>query len=305
MGSEKMQMEEAAILYYEKKLTQTEIAKVMGLTRQTVSKLLSDAVKEHIVEIKIHNPKTVCEGLSRELSARFGIRRAVVCGVSRADEELCRLMTVKAAADYLAPLVRDGDKKIALSWGRTVQSLIAEFPEIETSGNTVFPLFGATDQEESYYLSNELARSFADKIGAAVKYAYFPYRPDSREDSELFKKTSYYKKLYDLWENIDLAIVGIGNDAIIRAFGRIFEYNEKCNLAVGDISTHFFDERGQFVELYENTLCASREHLKRAKETVAVASGKSKADAIAGALCTGLVDVLITDEYTAKAILAV
>ena len=80
MGSEKMQMEEAAILYYEKKLTQTEIAKVMGLTRQTVSKLLSDAVKEHIVEIKIHNPKTVCEGLSRELSERFGIRRAVVCG---------------------------------------------------------------------------------------------------------------------------------------------------------------------------------------------------------------------------------
>ena len=56
-SDEKLLMWEAATLYYEKKYTQQEIAALMELSRQTVSKLLSDAVKEHIVEIKIHDPQ--------------------------------------------------------------------------------------------------------------------------------------------------------------------------------------------------------------------------------------------------------
>ena len=53
MESEKRLMAEAAILYYEKKCTQQEIADAMGLSRQTVSRLLNDAIKENIVEINI------------------------------------------------------------------------------------------------------------------------------------------------------------------------------------------------------------------------------------------------------------
>ena len=181
----------------------------------------------------------------------------------------------------------------------------SEFSAIDTDGNVVFPLFGATDREESYFLSNELARSFADKIEANVKYAWFPYRPDSAEDRELFKKTSYYKKISGLWSSIDIAIVGIGNSDIIQTFGKIFGYNEKCGYAVGDISTHFFDADGKFIDLYENTLCASEENLENAGETIAVACGDDKADAIYGALSTGTVDTLITDEYTARKILAI
>ena len=77
-------------------------------------------------------------------------------------------------------------------------------------------------------------------MGARVKYAWFHYQPDSREEAELFKKTSYYKKLCDLWANIDVAILGIGNSEIIGTFGKIFGYNEKSTPAVGDISTRFF-----------------------------------------------------------------
>lgn len=304
MDFQKKQMEEAAILYYEKKYTQQEIAQIMNLSRQTVSKLLNDAIKENIVEIKIHNPKIICSELEQEICNKFKIKNAVICGVSTDEESLCRLMTVKKASEYVLSLIEKGNKKIAISWGRTIQMLISEFSNINTPDNIVFPLFGATDQEQSYFLSNELARSFADKIGAGVKYAWFPYRADCIDDSELFKKTSYYKKLYDLWSDIDIAIVGIGNNEIIQTFGKIFGYNEKCISAIGDISTHFFNADGKFVELYENTLCASKEHLKNAKQTIAVASGEDKTEAIAGALRTQIIDTLITDEYTARRILS-
>lgn len=303
MDFQKKQMQEAAILYYENKHTQSEIAKMMNLSRQTVSKLLNDAVKEKIVEIKIHNPEIDCKELEQNICDKFNIRNAVICGVSSADEELCQIMTVKKAANYIQTIIEKGNQKIAISWGRTIHRLIYEFGDIKTANNIVFPLFGATEQEQACFLSNELARSFADRIGAKVKYAWFPYRPDCIADCDLFKKTSYYKSLCDLWNDIDIAIVGIGNREIIQTFAKVFGYNEKCASAIGDISTHFFDEDGNFVELYENTLCVERDTLKNAKQTIAVASGKHKTEAIIGALRTQMIDTLITDEYTARNII--
>ena len=303
MDFQKKQMQEAAILYYEKNYTQQEIAKIMNLSRQTVSKLLNDAIKGNIVEIKIHNPEITCSDIEEELCREFKIRNAVICGVSTQDELLCRLMTVKKAANYIRTLIEKGEQKIGVSWGRTIQLFIDEFPEIDTSNNIVFPLFGATDQAQSYFLSNELARNFADKINAQIKYAWFPYKTDNLNDCDLFKKTSYYKRISELWNNIDIAIVGIGNSSILENFGKIFGYNEKCRYATGDISTHFFNDEGKFLELYKNTLCVTKENLKNAKHTIAIACGDSKINAITGALHTGTIDTLITDEYTARKVL--
>ncbi|MBQ7897854.1 MAG: helix-turn-helix domain-containing protein [Clostridia bacterium] len=303
MENQKKQMAEAAVLYYEKKCTQQEIATLMGLSRQTVSKLLTDAVKENVVEIKINNPDDYCRELEREITEKFGIKRAVVSSVSTKDETVRRVMTVRKATEYLKPIIEKGGQNVGISWGRTIKSFIDELSDVDPSDNTVFPLFGATDQEESFFLSNELARSFADKTGAKVKYAWFPYLPDSIDDKELFKKTSYYEKISQLWENIDLAIVGIGNSEMIGTFGKVFGYTNKSGNAVGDISTHFFNGNGEILELYENTLCASKENLKNAKNTVAIACLDDKTDAIKGALRTGIINTLITDEYTARRIL--
>lgn len=304
MDNQKKQMQEIAVLYYEKNLTQSEIAKILKLSRQTVSKLLNEAIKENIVEIKIHDPEITCIDLENGLCRAYGLENAIVSGVSTDDEGLCRLMTVRRAADYLKSIIKEGNKKIAISWGRTISQLTSELEHMKTEGNTVFPLFGATDTEEAYYLSNELARSFADKIDAGVKYAWFPYRPDSVSDCGLFKKTSYYQKLTSLWGQIDLAIVGIGSRDVIKTFSKAFGYSEKGETAIGDVSTHFFDAEGNFVEVYENTLCASVENLKSAKETVAIACGRGKTEAIIGALRTNTINTLITDEYTARRLLS-
>ena len=81
MDIQKKQMQEVALLYYEKNLTQSEIAKIMNLSRQTVSKLLGDAIKEKIVEIKIHDPEITCADLEKEICGKFGIKNArLPCG---------------------------------------------------------------------------------------------------------------------------------------------------------------------------------------------------------------------------------
>ena len=302
VDNEKLLMSEAAVLYYEKKLTQQELANLMNLSRQTVSKLINDAINEKIVEIKIHNPQKDCEELEARICDQFGIDSCVVCGVSSRNDTMRRIMTVKAAQDYLVPLLNKGGLKIAISWGRTVQSFIEQLPEMNTTGNVVFPLFGATDNNHAYFSSNELARGFSDKIGANVKYAWFPYLADGKEDCLLLKNSSYYRKMQELWSSADIAIFGIGNTEILEVFRETFGYSEKHARVIGDIATHFFDENGEIVDLYQNTLCASVNDIKNAGKTVAIACGDEKAPAIMSALRTKLIDTLITDEHTARLI---
>ena len=300
---EKLLMWEVAVLYYEKKHTQQEIAALMNLTRQTVSKLLGDAIKERVVEIRLHNPQQECEALQNELCRTFGLARCLVANVSANNHELRKTMTIKAAAEYLTDAVKTGNQKIALSWGRTIQEFISAMPQLHTAGNVVFPLFGATDSERAYFSSNELARSMADKIGADVKYAWFPYLPENADECARIKTLSYYKTMESLWNTADIAVLGIGNTDILEIFGKTFGYGKKHALAIGDIATHFFNESGEMLNLYENTLCASAESMGHVGQTVAVAFGDDKIAAICGALRTGMVNTLITDEYTARKVL--
>lgn len=303
MKTEKTRMAEVATLYYTKNLTQQEIAQTLHLSRQTVSKLLSDAVEEKVVEIIIHDPESTCRELEEQLCERFGLRRSVVCPVSGRDSAVHRLMTVRAAVDYVLPEIRTGGRNIAVSWGRTIQELIDTLPETATVGNTVFPLFGATDSETAYFASNELARSLADKLGAKLKCAWFPYLTDKDGDYDLIKRLSHYRSMQEMWDTADLVLLGIGDTKILEVFGRTFGYSEIHSKAIGDVATHFFDEEGRFLNLYENTLCASVDNLKNAKETIAIACGTEKAAAITGALRTKVIDTLITDEHTARCVL--
>lgn len=303
MKTEKILMSEVATLYYKKNQTQQEIAETMHLSRQTVSKLLNDAIEEKIVEIIIHDPEQDSKALEKQICDTFGIRGCVVCSVSGRNEAVHRLMTVEAAVEYILPIIKRGNQNIALSWGRTIQELIRSLPEISTTGNTVFPLFGATDNENAYFSSNELARKLADKLNATPRLAWFPYLADSDEDSALLKQLGYYKRMRDMWNTADLAILGIGNTEILDVFGKTFGYSDIHSQAIGDVATHFFDKNGRFVNLYRNTLCASVDNIKNAKESIAIACGKEKAEAIAGALRTKMIDTLITDEYTARRVL--
>lgn len=300
---EKLLMWEAATLYYKDGYTQQQIAERMALTRQTVSRLLNDAVRENVVEIKIHDPQQDRRELEAQLCERFGLSDSAVCAVSGKDDDLRHLMTVKSAVKYLQPTLSCGSLKIAVSWGRTVRDLIQALPQISAPDSLVFPLFGATDAEDTCFSSNEMTRSLADTICAKARYAWFPYLTENEQDLLLLQKTGYYKKIEALWGQIDLAIVGIGNRDIVSRFGNIIGCPMHTEHIAGDIATHFFDDHGELIRTQTHKLCASVEDIKNAKKTIAIACGSKKANAIKGALQTGLIHTLITDEHTARQVL--
>src|SRR2546426_3272904 len=74
--------------------------------------------------------------------------------------------------------------------------------------------------------------------------------------------------------------------------------------AVGDMSTRFFNSEGEPVHVLDDRLIAVEwEQLKGVPLVIAMASGLEKRAAILGALRAACMDVLITDELTARSVL--
>ena len=82
---------QVAHLYYEDDLNQDQIARRIGTSRSTVSRMLQEAREAGVVEITVHTPwKTVPE-LEDALRARFGLRGVrVLLGRGRSPEEILR-----------------------------------------------------------------------------------------------------------------------------------------------------------------------------------------------------------------------
>ena len=299
MNNQKELMSEIALLYYKKGLTQQEIANTLQLTRQTVSKLLTEAINEGVVEITVRNPQTERKALETALNTAYGVQ-AIVCGVSKNQDELRKLATTQTAIGYISQIFKRGNLRIAISWGRSVQAIVRDFPTLQTTGNTVFPMFGATEHEQSYFLPNELARELAVKLGAEVKFAWFPYQLDNENDFALFQRTQYFQRMQNEWNALDIAVIGIGNN---QGFRLLAPNNPQTHSAIGDVATHFFTREGKLLPSKDYTLRISPTQLQSVKEKIAVAYGDDKIEAIHGAIKAKFVDTLITDEYTAKKLL--
>ena len=302
MMNQKELMAEVALLYYKKDLTQQQIADILQITRQTVSKLLTAAIQENVVEINIRNPLAERKELESQLQSLYGVR-AIVCGASKDNDDLRKIATTQAAIQYLSQLIQQENLRIAVSWGRSVQSVVQSFPNTQTSGHVVFPMFGATEHEQAYFLSNELAREFALKIGADVKFAWFPYQLENENDYTLFRRTHYFQRMQREWDHLDVALLGIGNHQIFQLLNPNFPQNTLSQKVIGDVATHFFAKDGTPIDSNEWTLRISQEQLKNVKEKIAVAYGDDKIDAIIGAMRAGFIDTIITDEYTARQLL--
>jgi DNA-binding transcriptional regulator LsrR (DeoR family) len=75
--------------------------------------------------------------------------------------------------------------------------------------------------------------------------------------------------------------------------------------AVGDLVVHPFDASGRFVapDLADRAVAIGVDELREVGRVMAVAAGIEKTAAIRGALATGLVDILVTDAETARAVM--
>jgi DNA-binding transcriptional regulator LsrR (DeoR family) len=291
-----------ATRFYNEGQTQAQIARELGVDPSTISRHLKRARDEGIVRIEIRRPQHLHVDLGRELADRYGLSRVIV-----ADDEDAFAGVASAAADYLSSLFANGTR-LGLSFGRLPSAVIHALPAGTVSGLDVSLLLGGFNTAGAGIQGHELARHVASLYPRShIHYLQAPLLVDSAEIRRAMLTDGSITAALQAAANVELALVGIGTlsaSAPLVRYGHLSAEDQQRLLeagAVGDICARFFGDNGQPVtEVDDRLMAIERELLARIPTLVAVAAGAEKYAAIRGALRTGYVDVLVTDETTAK-----
>ena len=100
-------MVQVARLYYESEQTQQQIARRLQITRQKVSRLLSEARAEGVVRISIYDPTPSDPQLSDALCKAFHLHHVVLTSSEGLDNGQLRSHLGMAAAEFLPQMFAD------------------------------------------------------------------------------------------------------------------------------------------------------------------------------------------------------
>jgi deoxyribonucleoside regulator len=302
-----LKLVEISRLYYERNLTQADIAKRMNISRPAVSKLLSEARIRGIVRIEIKSPLMSDDSLLKALSEAYSLQGGLVVPSGPADGKLNTQVLIAQASLYFEKILPDVNK-VGLGWGDTMGRIVDGLKNVSSGIKKtayVCPLIGSAPNDIKWYQTNELARVFTEKTGFSPYYLHAPAFPVSLKNKKLFENTLEYQEISKLWHELDVVILGIGtypsvpDQATAARFGDLLRKKK----AVGMIATYYFDIDGNIIESKDDIVIRiPLEDLHRADKVFVIGGGEKKINAIRGTLKTGLVTHLITDDRTAQAL---
>lgn len=303
---------QVASLYYEDNLTQAEIARRIGASRPTISRMLQEAREAGVVEITIHYPWKADSELEHDLAARFHLRQArVLVGRGRPYEEILRGLGVLAAR-YLESTLAE-DTILGISWGTAAYSTLQALQPDRNLPITVVQMIGAVGMGDSRIDGPDLARLLANVYGGKYRYLHAPLIVEDAHVREALLQEPRIQETLSLAHRADVALVGIGSlatevSSLLRA-GYLDQEalaQLRAQGAVGDVCARHYDAQGRVldIELNHRIVGIELEALRDIEQVIGVAGGEAKAEAILGALRGGHVNVLVTDDAAARKVLA-
>lgn len=294
-------MHMVAKMHYEADLPQVQIAKQLGLSTATISRLLHRARAEGIVRIEVRD-LVVPDALGAQLERQLGLRRVAVSEAATAGSAM-------ALAAPLGTMLRTANMApgavLALGWGRTIRAVLeAGLPPV--ADVMVVPATGGMLQRQSHFQINEFARIAAEQMGGTAYFLHAPVLPAAEARSS-FLADPTIQQAVALWDRIDVAVVGVGLPHSLNPPEASVATPDEQRLVdcAGDVVRHYFDVKGAPIDWdgAERLIAVSPEQLRKARLCIGIASGHAKADSIIGASRAGLINALVTDAGTAQAVL--
>ena len=294
--------------YFEDGATQQEIADTLRMSRSTVSRLLSKAHDEGIIQISIEVPPGVYPDLERSLERRFGLVEAVVIETFNYDSPhgIARELG-PVAADYLERTIQANDV-IGFAWGTTMKAMVDAMQPKTDLGVKVVQMNGGLTPQMTDVHAISLTRNLAARLGGECYILQAPGVVDSPQTQQTFMADAQVRQVFDLASEANMAFFGIGTIAADTLWGRAGLLSEDVTVglkslgAVGDIMSRYYDSDGVLVNssLCQRVVGIPIEQLLRINRRIGVAGGKDKFEAILGALRGQYLNILITDHITAQ-----
>lgn len=267
----------------------------------TITKLGEDILST------LYLPLHYLEELTRQEEAikeKLGLKRVIVLKGHLEQDEETKTSLGFAICSLLEEMLT-AHTTIAITGGTTMAHMVHYMPKSLKAyeGLNVLPARGSVGQRVELH-ANTIAVELAGKLGAMYEILTIPDNL-SHQSISLIKNEPQIEKLLQKLAKTDIIIFGIGN-AIKMAKHRK-EPQEVLNLlkekaAVAEAFRHYFNADGEVVYASE-VIGVAPEMAKEIPIRIAVAGGKSKAEAILAARSLLQEGYLIIDEEAAAAIL--
>lgn len=275
--------------YYLEDQRQSDIARELGVSRPMVSRMLSEARELGVVEIVIHEPGTQAARLLEQLERSHAIRGGILVEEG-ADDDATNQLLSQGAVDLLRQI---GARRLGVGWGHLIGQLVTwleENPQPESTVTDICPLVGNASIPARNYQSNENVRLMAQQLGAAPHFLYLPALPDSLEEKRLLCSSEIYRQIHQQWQQIDTALVNIGDYPSSPDFASLVRYGSLLQQqhACGRMLIYYFNETGTIIQSEQDfAIQVPLETLMQCPNIIGVCSANTSAKALRGALRTG------------------
>lgn len=299
----------AGWLYYVAGRTQDEIAAAMSISRQSAQRLVSLAVAERLIKVRLDHPISACLELAESLRRKYDLKHVEVVPSDPAGVSSTVGIAEAGAAEIERWLKRPDPIVIAVGTGRTLKAAVDQLPPMECPQHRIVSLTGNIGPDGSAAFYNVIF-SMADAIKARHFPMPLPVLCSSSEERETLHDQALVRSTLKLGAKADVTFVGIGElgpDGPLCVDGFLGK-EEMLKLvesgAAGEICGWVYDHDGRFLDNAINDRVASVPIPSRETSSViGIAQGRKKFTAISAALRGKIVNGIITDEATAEQLL--
>ncbi|MBC8336971.1 MAG: sugar-binding transcriptional regulator [Anaerolineales bacterium] len=306
-------MADIAEWYYNDGLSQQDIAKKVNLSRPSISRLLLEARELSIIDIRINHPIPTANSLEIELVKNFPhLQSAKVLERRMGSEDDTMRQLGRLGADVLENVLED-NMILGLSWGTTIHSVVEELRPKRLSNVKVVQLVGGVGAPYSSIDGPEQVRRAGEIFGAQHYYLNAPLIVDTPEIAAALREDHSIKEVLELAKQSNIALLGIGPiipEISTQFHSGYFSFQDIRDLeklgAIGAICVCFTDIQGNRIYVPWCEDCAISipwEDLLKIPIKIGIAKGKRKAPSILGAIRSGGIDILVTDDETAEEVL--
>lgn len=299
----------AGWLYYVGGMTQDQIAAELGVSRQRAQRLVSRAMAEGLIQVRLNHRIGACLDLEAALTERFHLTRCRVAPGLGAGVDQARAIAPAAAAELERVLRLPDPQVIAFGTGRALRAMAEQFTFSEAGQHRIVSLLGNIAPDGSATLYDVISR-IAEKLNATYYPMPVPVISDTPEEREFFMHLRPVRNVFNLARQADVTFVGVGqmgSDAPLALDGFVSQEVLKdlqALGAVGEIGSWVYDAEGHYIDTPRNALVGGvRVEPGQSQPVIAVAAGPAKVAPIHAALTGRIINALVTDETTASAIL--
>ena len=299
----------AGWLYYVAGNTQDEIARKLGVSRQSAQRLVATAVSEKLVKVRLDHPIARCMELARRLADRYGLIRCEVVPSDPAAPGLLTGIAIAGAAEMERHLKSVEPRILALGTGRALRACVEQLPVMDCPQHRIVSRLGNMMQDGSATPYNVVIR-MAERVGARHYPMPLPVFARSPEERDLLAEQEPVRNTMDLCARADATFVGIGqiDDTAPLLVDGFLTHDELRALVgqgvAGEITSWLYDGEGRVLEGGSNQRILSAP-LGPAGDApvIGIAAGPAKVPGLRAALRGQLVNGVVTDEATAERVL--